>query len=225
MTRAELRSIIVTQLDGAVGSASDQYWGPAELNIYIQEALNEIAKRTLCLKDSITPAFCQINMVADQVHYPFPDGVLEIDAIEKSWDNRELARTTNGSAGVGWKQTTSEPCKYLTDFSLDTISLVGRLATVTTEKLNLTVRRMPAVMLVDSATIDLPMRFQMKTLNWVLYRCFSKQDAEIYNPSKAENHRLAFEGPQQMLGKGGDIGQIIDQLNQFQPRVSKVRYF
>lgn len=225
MTRKEIRTAIRALLDDQI---EPYYWSDAELNRYIQDACDEIAKRTLCIKDSITTAYCQITMLANTIHYSYPDGVIEIESVRKSWDGRPLVRTTFESVLSSqplWETSTNYPTHFLTDFSMDTISMVGRLTSVTTETLNMTVCRMPAVLTADTSVPDIPTRFHTKTFNWVLYRCFNKQDSETYNPQKGENHRMAFEGGAGQLGKGGDIQQIILQMNPFYPHVSNARYF
>lgn len=225
MTRKDIRTTIRSLLDDIT---EPYFFSDTELNFYIQEAIEEIAKRTLCIKDSITPSYCSIELVADQIHYPYPDGVLEIDSLRRSWDSRVLHRTTYYdvlNSNPLWESSTCEPAKFFTDFSIDTISLVGKLSSVTSETLHATVRRLPAKLTSDTSVPDLPSRFHSKTFNWILYRCFTKQDAEVYNPAKAEHHLMMFEGTPSQLGNGGDIQQIIMQTNQFQPHASRVRFF
>jgi 3-methyladenine DNA glycosylase AlkD len=227
MTRLELRDLIKGILDDSIGEDSEQYWSPASLNLYINEALDEIAKRTKCIKDSINPLYTQIPLVANQVHYPYPNRVIEIISISRSWDGRPLRRTVASEVIKNplWRQVTNEPQAFLTDFSTDTISLVGRLETITDQKLEMSVYRLPIVLTSDSQKSDVPERFHTKSINWVLYRCFSKEDAHVKDYNKASHHLKGFQGEPSENGKGGDIQQIITQMNQFHPHVSKCRFF
>lgn len=228
MNRLQIRNIIKGILDDTVGTDTEQYWSKATLNIYIQEAMDEIAKRTLCIKDSITADYCSIDVVANQIHYPYPTGVLRIDSIRNSWTGRALEPVNHDMISAMnplWETTTQEPSKYLTDFSTDIISIVGRLTTVTTQTFNLTVRRLPNVMTLDTHSPDVPARFHNMAFDWVLYRCFIKQDSEVFNKTAAQDYLTRFEGPQSQLGKGGNIQQIILQTNPFHPTSSKVKFF
>lgn len=227
MNRLQIRSVIKGILDDTVGTDTEQYWGKETLNTFIQEAMDEIAKRTLCIKDSITPAFCSIPLVADQIHYKIPAGVLNIDSVRASWTGKELSKTDHNcllSSLPLWESSTQEPFKYLTDFTTGYLSLVGRLPVVSTETLNLTVRRLPAVMTDDANIPDVPEQFHNMAYDYVLYRCFIKQDSEVFSKSSAQDYLSRFEGPQSQLGKGGNIQQIILQIRPESTK-SKVRFF
>lgn len=224
MTRLELQDNIRRLLDDLEKPFK---WSDDELISYINSAFNEIAKRTLCIKDSISP-LTSIAMVANQRHYAYPEGVLQILSVTKSWDGRELKRTTletERDCNPLWLSSTSEPAKFMTDYNTDTISLVGVLPAVTTQTLNITCHRMPAALNDDTSVSDVPSRFHEKIYNWCLYLAFSKQDSELYNPQKAKFHLTGFEGQREDQGQGGDIGQIIMQVNQFEPHGHYQRYF
>lgn len=227
MNRLQIRTIVKGILDDLTGSDSEQYWDKNTINIYIQEAMDEIAKRTLCIKDSLTPAFCRIDVIADTIHYPVPTGILRIDSIRKSWDGLQLEKTTHDKISKSnplWETTTSEPNKYLTDYSTGYISIVGKLTAVTNQTFNLTVRRLPTVMSIDTNVPDVPEQFHNMAIDYILYRCFIKQDSEVFSKSTAQDYLTRFEGPQSQLGKGGNIQQILLQTNEF-PTDYKVRFF
>lgn len=228
MTRLQIRTTIRNMLDDTAGIVSDHFWTDSEINEYIQEAVEEISIRTLCNLDSTTPAYSQITMVANQIDYAFPSGVLRVDAITKSWDGQELTKTTRAEITHStplWRSSTQNPYAFLTDYTRDVISIAGKLTAVTTQKLNLTVRRIATTMTADTDIPDIPVKFHRKTYSWILFRCFNKQDSEIYNPQKAEHYRNLFEGAPNENGRGGDIRQMIITLDQFTARLPAARFF
>jgi hypothetical protein len=230
MNRAQVRETIRTLLNDIENSDLAHNWPNAMVNSFIQEAIDEISQRTLCNKDSISEEYCVIYLDTDTIHYPFPYGVLSVSSARKSWDGRELKNTTFEIARNQtplWETTTMEPTKYMTDFSTGYLSLVGRLATVTDQQLNLTVRRMPAQLVNDTEELDIPVRFHHYTYNWIMYRLLQKlgneeDAAKRYGVEMSQRFLVAFEGNPSQLGYGGDIGKIMRMLNNFDtaPRCS-----
>jgi len=226
MNRLQIRTAIKTTLDDLIGGDSDQYWSADTVNEYIQEAMEEIAKRTLCIKDSLTPAFCYIDVEPNVIHYQFPDRVLEIESVDKSWDGMPLTKTDHADITVAnrlWQTTTVEPVKYLTDFSKGYLSIVGRLTSVVDEQFRMSVRRLPVIMTDDEDIPEVPYQYHVMSYDWVFYRCFSKQDSEIVSRTLAKDYLQRFEGPQSQLGKGGNIQQILLQDRPFCTK-TKVRF-
>lgn len=223
MNRLQVRETIRDLLNDVENSDAAHNWPDAMVNTFIQEAINEIAQRTLCNKDSITEAYTRIDLTTDTRHYPYPDGVLNVLSVRKSWDGRELTRTSTtilNSTNPTWLTTTSEPIKYTTDFSSNYISLVGVPETTTGKYLSLTVQRMPEELTDDVDELDIPLRFHTYTYNWIMYRLLQKLGSDDvkdkkYGVEMSQRFLVAFEGNPSQNGYGGDIGKIMRMLNNF----------
>lgn len=227
MNRLQVRETIRNLLNDIENSDLAHNWPDDMVNSFIQEAINEIAQRTLCNKDSITEEYCRIPVEADVIHYPFPEGVIDIQSVRRSWDGRELKPTSHSVISNTmplWETATIEPTKFLTDYSSGYLSVVGKLSAPTTETFNLTVHRMPAVMTTDADELDIPVRFHTYTYNWIMYRCLQKlggaettstSPQKLYGVEMSQRFLVAFEGNPSQLGYGGDIGKIMRMLNNF----------
>ena len=230
MNRLQIRDNIRNLLNDIENSDVAHNWPDAMINSYIQEAADEIAQRTLCNKDSLTEGYCKVPLVAGTIHYPYPDNVIIVDSVRKSWDGWALTTTNHSRITASnplWESDTREPYAYLTDFSFGVISIVGNPTTGTW--LNLTVRRMPATMTTDADIPDGPERFHNYLTNWVMYRCLQKiGEGEIaekgYSFTMAQKFLADFEGNANMSGRGGGIGKIIRQLTAFYPAERKVSF-
>lgn len=89
----ELRSnILHDRSDQVSGASSDYLWDDATLVRYINEAQRRFARRSLTLRDGVTPEVCQVKIVANQNLYPLHKSVLGVISIRLTGDQADLAR-------------------------------------------------------------------------------------------------------------------------------------
>jgi hypothetical protein len=73
------------------GAQSDYLWTDETLVRYINEAEDEVARRTMCLRDATTPEVCQFSTVSNQEFYQLDDRVLSVMSVRMAGDNADLA--------------------------------------------------------------------------------------------------------------------------------------
>lgn len=106
----ELRVNMLRDGSQQVAGASDYLWDDQTLVNYINEGQDEIARRTKCLRDAVTPEVCQFTTVDGQEFYQLDDRVLGILSIKMVGDQADLAR-----AGHADLDTYKKPDTYFFD--------------------------------------------------------------------------------------------------------------
>jgi hypothetical protein len=233
MNRLDVRTVVRNLLNDIENSDVAHNWPDAVIDAFIQEALEEIAQRTMCNKDSISKTYCKLPLASGVIHYPFPDRVLEIESARRSWDGLPLVRdyisVVAGDCPL-WERLDSSPTRFMTDFSSGYLSLVGKLDPVDGEYLSMTVYRLPEEVEDDDTDLDIPQRFHKYTYNWVMYRLLQKLGGgehpnKAYGVEMSQRFLVAFEGNPSQMGYGGDIGKIRKMLNVFGGPRQKGNFF
>lgn len=194
MTLQEIRQKNRQMLDDSTKVDSKRYWPNAELNEYINTVIEEFAEQTLCLTDSLTDSVCLITLVANQRHYTISDAILHIQTAQPSWQTQPLDKQSVVTINTGWLTDIGLPHSYLLDYNTNRLSLTSAPATVSGETIRLTVNRLPlADIAADDDTPEIPRQYHRQLTDGVLALAYSKQDSEVYNPSKAKSHRAAWD--------------------------------
>lgn len=215
MTLTEIRQKCRNMLDDVVGDNSDRYWSDAELNEFINTAVEQMCIHTRCLTDSITNSVCLIPLVAGQTHYAISELILHIQTVQPSWQKSPLSRQSVVTVQSDWLDNKGLPYSYLMDYSNGMLSITSTPEAVTTESLRLTVNRLPLAEL--SASTDKPeihRQYHRRLVDGVLSQAFFKQDSEIFNPSKGKYHADKWEQ---------SLDEIIRLEARLKPRISIAR--
>jgi hypothetical protein len=199
----------------------DRLWTKREMNRYINRVYKRIASETKCIRDNTTPSVCLISTapvdyttyatgtldyiwandtdgwlyqknVAPYV-YTYHSSIIQIDEVK--WSNRTWrlmkVSCTKWQTNPWWEKVVGMPTEYCTDLQNGAIALNYR--DEETDTLQLHVRRMPLVDLVDDNDIpEIRVNYHEFFLNGVLAMMFSKQDAEAFDGAKYNAYEQKF---------------------------------
>jgi hypothetical protein len=196
MKMSEILSLARDQLDD---NQAPFLWSDAELTAYLNKSLDELCEQAELIRDSSTPSICQIAISKDQAVYKLDDRVLDIKRARLvTYDVRITKRTTTflDRYYQGWDSAMASPgtpqC-FLMDQDSGKITLVP--TPDADDNLKMTVVRLPLVPLSTSDRVAVPeihRKYHFDLLTGVLWRAYSKQDSETYNPRKAEVNRVLW---------------------------------
>ena len=192
MKLGDLIAIVRNELDDDV---APYLWSDPEMIDYAVDAENEASRRARLLIDSTTTAICQITTAAATAVYALSPLVLFIRRAKMSTEDYALGRVAVRDLDYrvpGWETETGTPTHFVTDYETGKIRLYPIPNAVGTVKL--TVVRMPKV---DLATIndtpEIHPRLHRSLRFWMMYRAYSKQDAETKDDQKAGENLGLFE--------------------------------
>lgn len=170
-------------------------WSHEDAIEYANDAENEAARRARLIIDSSTAAICTIAVIAGTHTYALAPSVVFIRRARLT-ASVPLSRKTTADMdeySPMWEESSrSTPRVYVSDADTGSIRLWPTPAANGT--LNLTVVRTPvAEMKEDEDTPELNARFHRSLRFWMMFRAYSKQDADTNNPKKAGDALALFE--------------------------------
>ena len=171
-------------------------WSDAEATDYANDAQNEACRRARLIVDSSTAAVFQLAVGSGNPVLTLDSRVLFVRRAKLASRSAPLVRrhlTDMDIEAPGWEAQTGIVDAYLPDWQTGALRLYRIPAA--TDTLNLTVVRLP---LADMAnlTIDTPeihTRLHRSLRFWMLWRAFSKQDADTADPKRAATNLAQFE--------------------------------
>lgn len=183
-------------------------WSDAEVIEFANDAQLEAARRARLLLDSSTVAVCQIAVVANTALYALDPRVIFVRRA-RLVGSHPLARKNvqdMDNEQAGWEDATAAtPLAFVTDFETGKLKLYPPPNASST--LALTVVRTPlADMTNEDDTPEIHARFHRSLRFWMMYRAYSKKDADANDPKKAIESMTLFE---QEFGKKSSA---IDEL-------------
>lgn len=204
MTPLELLNRFRLDVRDAPGDG-DQLWTDAEIYSYMDDAQKMFCRLTGGIADS-SSAVTQIIATAGEEFGDISDRILKIRYAKRASDYREVQLLNFEDIQFGARQI--EDYGTWTTPRLDaTEGLISALITgmearkvrfylipEADETINLTVYRLPLED-IEGATSDLEIDSLHHTglLHWMKHMAYSKQDAETFDKTKAEQFALAFE--------------------------------
>lgn len=160
---------------------------------FANEAEREACRRSHLLIDS-SAAFCEISVSANEP-------LVEIDPLIINIRRAKLSISTYSLSPVraeemdrvnpGWESHTGTPTTYITDYQTNAIRLHPKQQVAAT--LNITVSRLPAEDFDEESEPEIRTEYHPALVKWMLYRAYSKQDADLFDPNKAANALAEFE--------------------------------
>lgn len=207
---AELRDNILRDSSALVAGTQDRLWSDATLMGYIDQGSNRFARRTLSIRDSTTPAYTQITLVAGQTEYALDPRVLAVYSARFDTDVYDLGRL-----GHAQLNTIAQPDTLWFDINQAASFAPGRPRCVALDETIETLRVYP-IPDTDSAgkkiylrIARLPMHsvtmankdespeffpeYHMYLLDWAAYRALSNHEIDGEAKDNAETHKAAFE--------------------------------
>ena len=198
MNLGELREAARYRLDDIT---PDYLWSDAELNQFINKAVDEACLRARFNVDSTSPDTSLIAVTAGQAEYDLHESVFFIKRAYLATTQRILLRAgfeDLDASNAKWMSVTGTPEMYIMD--LDYYGDGGqtqrlRLYPIPTvdESLLLTVFRLPLAPLVSDGDIpEIPPMHHYDLLDWVCHLAYLKTDADTLNVEKAVGYQVEF---------------------------------
>jgi len=187
------------------GDSSDSLFQTSEIVEYFDFAQKEFARRTEILKDSRTFAYTSFAINIDEPWVEIPSKIISIKKASLLDSNVRLKIINHRELDQGflvddygldwegnWETKTGTPQLVITDMDTGAIRLFP--IPVNEDTLQLQVTRYPdADITSTSDDLEIPEQYHRKLLHHVLYMAYSKQDADAFDPQKAEKEFLKFE--------------------------------
>ena len=219
---AELRDNILHDVSDQVAGAvnSDYLWSDATLVRYISLAQRGFARKSKCLRDSVTAQCCQFTTVALQQQYKLDPSVIAVLSVQMTGDAYDLARAghaqlntyrmpdtyffdpsslSNVPPGKPLCYTTDETLVNDSDDDLNAVSL--RLFPIPSAAYapivgSMRVVRLPLNPLSVAnltARLELPEDYQIDMLDWAAHLATRKLDVDAGMPDRSKEFAATFE--------------------------------
>ena len=200
----------------------DRLWPTSEMNLYINRVYNQIARETLCLRDSTTPAVCLITTpVVDYTtydsgtldyiwandsssalyqknicHYLYSLNTSILKIHEVKWVSGRWPLTEvsvqKWQLFQKWEQIIGTPTEYATDLEAGKLALNFRSEEANT--LQLQVSRMPLESLSSDTDVpEIKLAYHDLMFNGIMAQMYSKEDADTINIKKADAYKLDYK--------------------------------
>lgn len=166
----------------------------AQVNEWINEAVDEACRRALLLVDSTTEA-SYVDFAASAVGIDLHPSVIFVRRATLAASSMPLlprvARTMDEEV-PGWESAQpSTPRVFIPDWQTNYLRFYP--PALAADRLKMTVVRTPLdIMSSDSDEPEILPRYHARLLDWVKFRAYSVQDSDIYDTKKAALHEAAF---------------------------------
>ncbi len=190
MTLAELRTRFrIEEAD----TQTPYLWSDGELATWINEAQDEACRRALLLVDSRSVA-AKATYLAGAIGVDLHPSVIFVRRAALASSNIPLVPKVARSMDEevpGWEDSmASVPRVFVPDW--ETGYLRFWPPAVAAGTVNMTVVRAPLDVASDGDDMEILPRYQSYLLDWVRFRAYSKQDAEVFNQAKAKASEALF---------------------------------
>lgn len=170
-------------------------WGNSELVDAAADAQNEACRRARLLIDSNTASICQINTAIGTALYVLDSRVLFVRRAKLGTQDMPLRRASFRDLDANihrWEAITGTPTHYVTDYETGKIRLYP--IPVAVDTLSMTVVRLPLIEISDEEqTPEIKPHYHRSLRFWMMYRAYSKQDADTLDKNKAAASLALFE--------------------------------
>lgn len=176
-------------------SATPYLWSRAELVEYANDAEREACRRARLIVDSTTAAICQIALVSGTDTYALDDRVIFIKRVKLTGHVTPLGRAHSADLDEqrpGWEDDTGVPLAYVPN--MDTNTFRPYPSPDASYTANLTVIRTPLAEMADGDDEpEIPGRYHLGLVHWMVHRAYSKHDSQTLNPKAAAEAADMFE--------------------------------
>jgi hypothetical protein len=176
--------------------ATPSLYSQAEVYDYANDAQNEACRRARLIVDSTTAAICSYTVGAGASLITLDQRVIFIRRARLSSRTVPLVRMFLADMEEqipNWETSLAGiPDRYIPDYQVGSIKLYR--PSLASDTLNLTVVRLPLTdMAATTDTPEIHPSYHRNLRFWMLYRAFSKHDAERYDMKKADANLKLFE--------------------------------
>lgn len=187
----KVADLIAEFRDTVADNVEPHFWSSENIVSYLNEAVQEACERAKLIEDRSTPTVCSITLQAGESTYPLHPSVFEIKRL--TFRGRPLDETSVEELDAdtpGWEGRSGQPRLYIFEQASGTRPAQVRLVPTptATDTIALTVCRgalKPLSADNDTGRPELPERFHLRLMDWMLHRAYLKQDADAYDPNKA----------------------------------------
>lgn len=215
----ELRTNVLRDVSTAVteGDPGDELWSDRALVRYINEGYFKFARRTLVLRDDLTPRITRVALQPGVARYPLDRRVIAVLSVVSShgflltksthptmWhEPSNIARNGVGGVpldyGTGWpmhRWCGGGPSLYAVDAAAKVLTVQGVPGTdCEGHYLQMRVARLPLEPLTEcdlDAELELDTDYQYDVLEWAAFRALRNHDVDAENMAKASAHKTRF---------------------------------
>lgn len=169
-------------------------WSNEELTRFINEAEKRVARATLCLKKSEV-AF-NIAVTAGTADYNYNSKIIRLKdvVLSSTGKNLEPAEIEDLIGIPNWRAKTGTPTSYILDQSDKSIKLYP--IPLVDDTVDIVYNRLPLVDLDWYQDVyaepEIPEEYQLDMLDWALHLAYLKDEANTFDPTRAEYYRQRF---------------------------------
>ena len=191
--RLRLDDVLLTDPD-------ELLWSESELQHYANEAIKEVAIRTLCIRDSgrneagltLYPITSPANTITVDRRVLVIKRVWWNDTVLRAESEKFLDEAENPASAGSWRtDTTDEPRQFVLERASRQLQLVG-LPTVD-GNIKLDIVRLPLETL-ETGTPEIPQYYLSDCLDWMCHLAYLKNDADTKDTKQAANFSAMFTG-------------------------------
>lgn len=215
----ELAKNILRDRSDLISGPDDYLWSDDTLVKYIAEAEQFLARKGLVIRDSITPAVCELALVAGQTQYVLHPSIIAVISAQADGDPGDLSRAGHAAFNTYTAPSNQffdpsqlstlspgKPLAYSTDETVDKVS--GKTGVVSMRVypaptadyegmiIRLRVVRKPIKILsVDDLTAvpEVPEDYHLGLLDWAAYRALRNLDSDAGGVEKAGAYKAEFD--------------------------------
>ena len=161
---------------------------------FVNEAEREACRRSSLLVDSASD-FCEISISANEPLVDIDPRIINIRRAKLSISTYSLSPVRAEEmdrVNPGWELHVGTPTTYVTDYQTNAIRLYPKQQVSAT--LNITVSRLPkSDMAEDEDAPEIRAEYHPALVQWMLYRAYAQQDADMFDPNKSARALAEFE--------------------------------
>lgn len=166
-------------------------WSNEELTQHINEAISQVYRRILPVKDILLP----ISVVVDTHTYPLDPSIIQLLGVRSSLTDLALVELDIEDIfdTPQWETVKGDPTHYIPNYDTGTIRLYPIPTKVDT--LSIMYYRFPLTTLdwtKNSFSAELRTEFLIPMLNYAVFLAYNKDEANTNDPQKAQNHLALF---------------------------------
>jgi hypothetical protein len=192
MNRGDLRKAWRVRVDDV---QKPYLWSDAEFDQFLDDAINEVARRAHLLVDSTSP-LTQASVAAGDIVVKLDPRIIFIRRARLVVQKRRLnpmgVRDIDEQIPDWESAAASVPQVFVPDYQTGAVALwpPSRID----DTLAMTVVREPLAGLADDEeSPEIPPRYHLGLLNWCSFRAYSKQDTEVFDPKAADKASTLFD--------------------------------
>jgi hypothetical protein len=211
----ELRNNVLRDASTLKSGPPDHYWDDATLVRYINEAQQKFARRTLCIKDDVTPEVVEVVLAEKVRIYTLHPSILYVTSARHEDGHADMMRATHSivwalanpfTDSVDWSSSTigAIPLRFTTDeglqvddehqirFAVDPLPDAKQKG----KRVFLRVSRLPLESFVVGKTdvpAEIPEDWQLDMLEWAAWRALRNWDLDAEDRKKANQHKDRFD--------------------------------